>query len=247
MSKVFSVRVDEEVFLLGESRPGSRRAADLQEALRIGKEAESGRRTQAQLAKALGIRSIYYISVYSTLYRAWKQGGCVLPPKWENLSPNVIYTRFLRGAVRDVAPSTVQKGQESRLSTPVLESEQEKKVSRMLAEGLSNKDIARQLAVDIRTVEQLVQVVLAKLGTPRRATAVKLLQGSVSSGAPQATRDSQTKPVVTGGLALLQEQIESAIKNLAQEGVTITAVRVTNGRPEIDCEYTVRQKLTFKG
>ena len=53
-------------------------------------------------------------------------------------------------------------------------SEREREVLALLVDGLMNKEIARRLAVSERTVKFHVGSILAKLGVPNRAAAVRV-------------------------------------------------------------------------
>ena len=51
---------------------------------------------------------------------------------------------------------------------------------RLIGEGLSNKEIARRLCIELSTVKNHVYSALEKLGTHRRAEAVKLAERASS-------------------------------------------------------------------
>lgn len=88
--------------------------------------------------------------------RAAHQGGMPLQP--------AVATTLLRHLAGQ---------REARTGEKVL-SRREREVLHLLAEGLTNKEIARQLVVSERTIKFHVGSILAKLGVPNRAAAVRV-------------------------------------------------------------------------
>jgi DNA-binding NarL/FixJ family response regulator len=66
----------------------------------------------------------------------------------------------------------------------------EREVMQLIDAGLANKQIARRLSIELRTVKNHVQHILAKYQVHRRGDAVSIFRGGRPSGAESARSDS---------------------------------------------------------